>query len=271
MRRLVRGRRDPQAGDIAWDPAHDQLSPAALEGCDAIVHLAGAPIAQRWTDAHKRAIRESRTRSTSLLARTVAAMTTKPRVVLSGSAIGYYGSRGDELLDERSAPGSDFLAGVVQAWESAARPIADLGVRLVLLRTGIVLSAHGGALAKMLPLFRLGIAGPLGGGAQWMSWISLDDHVSAMEHALATDAMHGAVNLVTPNPVTNAEFTTTLGRVLHRPAIIPVPALALELLYGEMADATILAGQRVRPHALSASAFQWAEPTLEGALRAALH
>ncbi|MEP6989969.1 MAG: TIGR01777 family oxidoreductase [bacterium] len=270
VRRLVRGRDDPQAGDIAWDPAHDRLDPAALEGCDAIVHLAGAPIAQRWTDAHKRDIRESRTQSTSLLARTVAAMATKPEVVLSGSAIGYYGSRGDEILDEHSVPGSDFLAGVVQAWESAAMPIADLGVRLVLLRTGIVLSAHGGALAKMLPPFRLGIAGPLGGGAQWMSWIALDDHVRAMEHALATNTVHGAVNLVTPNPVTNAEFTTTLGRVLHRPAIIPVPAFALELLYGEMADATILAGQRVRPHALSASAFQWTEPTLEGALRAAL-
>ena len=270
VRRLVRTVRESQPGDIAWDPMTAVLDVCALEGCDAIVHLAGAPIAQRWTEARKRAIRESRVRGTSLLARAVAAMAVKPRVVLSGSAIGYYGDRGDEQLDERSASGHDFLAEVVRAWEEAAAPVAEAGVRLVLLRTGIVLSRDGGALAKLLPPFRLGVGGPIGSGRQWMSWISLDDHVRAMEHALFADTLQGPANLVAPNPVTNATFATTLGRVLRRPALIPVPSFALTLMFGEMAEATILGSQRVAPHALVASGFEFGEPTLEGALRGAL-
>ena len=271
MRRLVRSAQDAQPGDIPWDPLGGVLDARALEGCDAIVHLAGAPIAQRWTDARKQGILASRVRGTSLLARAVASMVVKPVVVLSGSAIGYYGDRGDELLDEHSTPGGDFLADVVRAWEGAAAPIADTGARLVLLRSGIVLSPHGGALEKMLPPFRLGVGGPLGSGRQWMSWISLDDHLRAMEHALFADGLHGPANLVAPNPVMNATFATTLGRVLRRPALIPVPGFVLELMFGEMARATILGGQHVVPRALAASGFEFSEPTLEGALRAVLN
>lgn len=270
VRRLVRSERQAQPGDVPWNPKSGALDPAALAGCDAIIHLAGAPIAQRWTASHKRDIRESRVQGTSLVARAVARMPVKPRVVLSGSAIGYYGDRGDELLDERSARGTGFLAEVGQAWEAAADPIAQAGVRLVLLRTGIVLSADGGALEKMLPPFRLGLGGPMGSGQQWMSWISLEDHLRAMAHALETESVRGAVNLVSPNPVTNASFAATLGRVLRRPALIPLPAMALELMFGEMAEATILSGQRVAPHVLSSTGFNCSEPTLEGALRSML-
>jgi uncharacterized protein len=264
VRRLVRS--SPQPGDVLWDPAHGTLDAGALSGVDAVVHLAGEPVAHRWTAGRKRAIRESRVRSTDLLARAVVALPRKPRVFLSGSAVGYYGDRGDEVLDESASPGSDFLAGVAREWEGATMPMTDAGVRVVLLRTGIVMSRKGGALAKLLPIFRLGGGGPLGSGKQWMSWIGLDDHVRAMEHALFTESMRGAANLVAPNPVTNAEFATTLGRVLARPALIPVPAFALELLYGEMARATLLAGQRAVPKALSAAGFQFENSTLEGAL-----
>src|SRR5256885_615732 len=251
VRRLVRS--SPQPGEVLWDPARGALDASALSGVHAVVHLAGEPVAHRWTAKRKRAIRESRVRSTDLLARAVAALPQKPRVFLSASAVGYYGDRGDELLDESAGPGSDFLAGVAREWEGATRPMSDAGVRVVLLRTGIVMSRKGGALAKLLPIFRLGGGGPLGNGRQWMSWIGLDDHVRAMEHALFTESMHGAANLVAPNPVTNAEFATTLGRVLARPALIPVPSFVLELLYGEMARATLLAGQRALPKALSAA------------------
>jgi uncharacterized protein (TIGR01777 family) len=266
VRRLVRTRAQ-SPDDILWDPMRGVLSPADLEGADAVVHLAGEPLAHRWTEARKRAIRESRVRGTELVARTIAALDHRPRVLLSGSAIGIYGDRGDEPLDEESALGSDFLAGVTREWEAASVAAADAGVRVVLLRTGIVLSPNGGALERLLLPFRLGVGGPIGSGRQWMSWISLDDHVRAMEHALATTGMHGPVNLVSPNPVTNAEFAATLGRVLSRPALVPAPAFALELAYGEMARATILAGQRVLPKALLRSEFHFAHPTLEQALR----
>ncbi|MDB4889801.1 MAG: NAD-dependent epimerase/dehydratase [Gemmatimonadetes bacterium] len=270
VRRLVRSSREMQPGDVAWDPMAASLDKRVLAGCDAIVHLAGAPIAQRWTSDRKRDIRESRVRGTSLVANGVAAMDVKPGVVLSGSAVGYYGDRGDESLDEQSTSGSDFLSRVAREWEGAAAPIANAGVRLVLLRTGIVLSAHGGALAKMLPPFKLGLGGPIGNGRQWMSWISLEDHLRAMEHALFSDALHGPVNLVAPNPSTNAEFTATLGRVLSRPAVVPVPRIALQLVFGEMANATILASQRALPRALVDSKFVFAHPMLEAALRASV-
>lgn len=270
VRRLLHSPRAAGAGDVVWDPARGALPAGALSGADAIVHLAGEPIAHRWTDERKRTIRESRVRATEELAQAVRALDTKPRVFLSGSAVGYYGDRGDDLLDETSAPGSDFLARVCVEWERATAPIADAGVRVVLLRTGIVLSPAGGALARLLPIFRFGAGGPIGSGRQWMSWIGLADHVRAMEHAFFTEALCGPANLVSPNPVTSAEFATTLGRVLSRPALVPVPAFALELLYGEMAKATLLAGQRVLPKALSAAGFSFVEPTLEGALRAEL-
>jgi hypothetical protein len=267
VRRLVRSARADAPDDIVWDPMRAVLNPHDLEGADAIVHLAGEPIAQRWTGSRREAIRESRVRGTALLARAVAALERRPSVMLSGSAIGYYGDRGDEALDEESASGTDFLAGVAREWEASAAAARDAGVRVVLLRTGIVISPHGGALERLLPPFRLGVGGPIGTGRQWMSWIALDDHVNAMQHAMATTGLHGPVNLVSPNPVTNAEFAATLGRVLGRPALVPVPSFALELLYGEMARATILAGQRVLPRALLRAGFEFAHPTLEEALR----
>jgi uncharacterized protein (TIGR01777 family) len=271
VRRLLRSPRHAGPGDVVWDPARGALPPMALDGVDAVVHLAGEPVAHRWTADRKRAIRDSRVRSTELLAQAVRALPRKPRVLLSGSAVGYYGNRGDELLDEASPPGTDFLAQTCVEWERATAPVADAGVRVVLLRTGIVVSPHGGALARLLPIFRLGGGGPIGSGRQWMSWIGLGDHVRAMLHALVSEAMHGPVNLVAPNPVTNADFATTLGRVLTRPALVPVPAFALELLYGEMARATLLAGQRALPKQLMAAGFAFEQPTLEGALRAELN
>ena len=266
VRRLVRSAR-AGADDVQWDPMRGVLAPDALEGVDAIVHLAGENLAQRWTAERKRAILESRVRSTELLARTIARMTRKPRVMVSGAAVGFYGDRGDEMLDEDSTSGTDFLAGVVREWEGATRGAADAGVRVVRIRTGVVLSPKGGALERLLLPFRLGVGGPIGSGRQWMSWISLHDHVRAMMHAIATDGLAGPVNLVSPNPVTNAEFAATLGRVLSRPAIVPLPSFALELVYGEMARATILSGQRVQPKALLKSGFVFELPTLEEALR----
>ena len=271
VRRLLRSSREAGPDDVRWDVSSGALPAQALAGADAIVHLAGEPIAHRWTEARKRAIRESRVRGTEQLATAVLAMDQPPRVLLSGSAVGYYGDRGDTPVDESSAPGADFLAGVCVEWERAAAAVADAGVRLVTMRTGIVLSPNGGALARLLPVFRLGGGGRIGSGTQWMSWIGLHDHVRAMEHALSTDAMRGPANLVAPNPVTNAEFATTLGRVLARPALVPVPAIALELLYGEMARATLLSGQRALPRTLLGIGFEFDQPTLEGALRAELH
>jgi uncharacterized protein len=266
VRRLVRASRSG-ADDVQWDPMSGTIAPDALEGVDAVVHLAGENLAQRWTAERKRMIRESRVRGTELLARTIAGMARKPRVLVSGAAVGFYGDRGDEVLDEESASGTDFLAGVVREWEEATRAAADAGVRVVRIRTGVVLSPKGGALERLLTPFRFGVGGPIGGGHQWMSWISLHDQVRATMHTIATETMAGPVNLVAPNPVTNAEFAETLGRVLSRPAIVPVPGFALELVYGEMARATILSGQRVLPKALLRSGFEFAHPTLEQALR----
>jgi uncharacterized protein len=267
VRRIVRAPDPDSPDDIVWDPMRGMLQPRDLEGVETVVHLAGEPIAQRWTGARREAIRESRVRGTELLARALAALDRKPTVLLSGSAVGYYGDRGDDAVNEESPPGTDFLAGVAREWEQATGAAKDAGIRVVLLRTGIVLSPRGGALERLLPLFRLGVGGPIGTGRQWMSWIALEDHLRAMEHAIATTGLHGPVNLVAPNPVTNAEFAATLGRVLGRPALVSVPSFALELLYGEMARATILAGQRVLPNALLRNGFHFAHPTLEEALR----
>lgn len=270
IRRLVRSSPPTQPGDVAWDPARGILDPTALAGVGAVVHLAGEPIAHRWTPARKAAIRDSRVQGTTFLAGALAALDPPPSVLLSGSAVGYYGSRGDALLDENSRAGTDFLAGVAEEWEAAAMPSARAGIRTVLLRTGVVLDAHGGALERLLTPFRMGVGGPIGSGRQWMSWIAMEDQLRAIEHALWTPELRGPVNVVAPNPVTNAEFASTLGRVLARPALLPIPAFALELLYGEMADATILAGQRVMPRALTASGFEFVYSTLEQALRHAV-
>lgn len=270
VRRFVHSPRDAREDDVVWDAERNELPAGALDGVEAVVNLAGAPIARRWSAERKREIRDSRVLGTEKLARAMASMSNKPRVFVSGSAVGYYGARGDEVLSESSSAGNDFLAGVCTEWERATAPAADAGVRVVLLRTGVVLSKEGGALGKMLPPFRLGMGGPLGSGEQWMSWIVLEDHLHAMEHCLFVDRMRGAVNVVAPNPVRNSHFVTTLGRVLSRPAVIPVPVMALTLMYGEMARETILASQRALPDALSASGFDFKHPTVEGALRAVL-
>jgi uncharacterized protein (TIGR01777 family) len=267
VRCVTRSARSDRPDDIVWDPMRGKLDPHDLEGAEAVVHLAGEPIAQRWTGARREAIRESRIRGTELLARAIVALDVKPKVLLSGSAVGYYGDRGDEAVDEESAPGTDFLAGVAHEWERATAAANDAGIRVVLMRTGVVLSPHGGMLERLLPPFRLGVGGPIGTGRQWVSWIALEDYLRATEHAMATTGLHGPVNVASPNPVTNAEFVATLGRVLGRPALVPVPSFALELLYGEMARATILAGQRVIPKMLLRNGFHFAHPTLEEALR----
>jgi uncharacterized protein (TIGR01777 family) len=232
---------------------------------DAIVHLAGAPIAVKWTLSRKRAILESRVLGTRRLVEAIGRRGPPPRVLLCASAIGYYGSRGDEVLTEASAPGTDFLAGVVRDWEAAAR--GAMGTRTVQLRFGLVMSPRGGALAKMLPVFRAGVGGRLGSGRQWMSWIGLHDLTRLIRFAIESDGLSGPVNAVAPQPVTNAEFTATLGRVLRRPAVLPVPAVVLRAVFGEMASLTMLASQRVTPARLEQAGFQFQFPALEGALR----
>lgn len=267
--RLVR--RAASTGEIMWDPKAGVLSPSALEGADAVIHLSGAGIGdKRWTSSYKREILESRTITTSLIANTIANMNRKPSVFLSGSAIGIYGPRGDEQLNEVSTDGTSFLADVCKQWEDAAKPAIDAGIRTVLLRTGIVLTTKGGALKKQLPLFQLGLGGKFGNGKQWQSWISIDDEIGAIEHLLTAN-VSGAVNLTAPNPVINAEFTSTLARVVKRPAILPIPPFAPKALLGaELADALLFTGQRVIPAALNASGYQFVHPTLEVALRALL-
>jgi uncharacterized protein (TIGR01777 family) len=266
IRRLVRG---PAAeGASRWDPDLGVLDPDALDGADAVVHLAGESIAGgRWTAARKARIRDSRVRGTALLARSMATLDRKPKVFISGSAVGFYGDRGDELLDEGSSSGCGFLADVCQEWEAAARPAADAGVRVVNIRLGVVLSGRGGALQKMLPPFRLGAGGPIGTGSQYMSWIAIDDVVGAIQHLFPVDTVAGPVNLVAPNPATNAEFTKTLGRVLRRPTFLRIPVSVLRFLLGEMADEMLLASARVQPSRLLDSGYHFRNPSLEGALR----
>lgn len=242
-----------------------------LEGIDAVVHLAGESIAEgRWTEARKRRIRESRLEGTTALATAVAALERKPRVLVSASAIGFYGDRGDERLTEASAPGTGFLAEVCQAWEAATRPAAAAGVRVANLRFGLILSPKGGALGAMLTPFKMGVGGTIGPGTQWMSWIALDDVLGVIHHVLDKDGLDGAVNTASPQPVTNASFTKTLGRVLHRPTLAPLPAFAARLALGEMADALLLSSARVVPRRLEASGYRFRHPDLEGALRVLL-
>ncbi|MBI5685167.1 MAG: TIGR01777 family protein [Verrucomicrobia bacterium] len=247
--------------------SHSQPWPE-LAGHDAVVHLAGENIATgRWTPEKKARIRDSRVQVTRRLCDTVARLASPPRVVICASAVGCYGNRGDELLREESAPGTGFLAEVCRDWEAATKPAADAGIRVVNLRFGVILSAAGGALAKMLTPFKLGVGGVIGDGRQWMSWVALDDAVGVIGDALANDALRGPVNVVAPQPVTNREFTTALGRVLRRPTMFPAPAFALRLALGEMADALLLSSQRVEPAKLVASGYRFRFPELEGALR----
>lgn len=271
VRRLVRTPTQP--GDIRWDPASGQLDKAELTGTDAAVHLAGASISTRWTDAARKEILESREQGTSLIARTLAELSPRPTVLISSSAVGIYGERGDSVLTEADArldrPGDEklFVVRVARAWESATRPAEDAGIRVVHMRTGLVLSPEGGALKLMLPPFKLGVGGRLGTGHQYMSWIALDDLLAAAGFILRDQSMRGAVNATAPNPVTNGEFTETLGRVLGRPTAIPVPLTMLRFMFGEMADELLLASARVIPAMLEASGFKFRFPELEPALR----
>ncbi|HYV86130.1 MAG TPA: TIGR01777 family oxidoreductase [Patescibacteria group bacterium] len=270
--RLVRKETgQPGPGDVAWDVGTGWIDAAALGSWDAVVSLAGFSVAsRRWTDTVKKQIRGSRVDGARLLARALAASARPPRVLVQASAVGYYGDRGDEILAETSRPGRGFLAETCVAWEQAAAPAAARGVRVVFLRFGVVLSARGGALAKLLPPFRLGLAGRIGSGRQYMPWLALDDAVAIVRHALATDALSGPVNAVAPEQVTNAEFTRALARVLRRPAILPLPAFAARLAFGQMADEALLASQRVAPERLAAGGFHFRHPDLEPALRSIL-
>jgi len=266
--RLVRPGRPPAAGDVAWDPSAGRIDAALLGGFDAVVHLAGESIAGgRWTSKRKQRIRESRTRSTRLLAESLAGLKRPPRVLVAASAIGFYGDRGDEVLTEDSAAGSGFLADVCKAWEAATEPAARKGIRVLNLRSGMVLAGTGGALAKMLPPFRLGFGGPLGNGRQWVSWITVDDVLRIAGQAIEDERLQGAVNVVAPEPVTNREFSRTLGRVLNRPAIVAAPAFALRLVLGEMAGPLLLASERVSPKRLQTAGYRFLYPDLEPALR----
>jgi hypothetical protein len=265
--RLVRSAADRAANGINWNPSEGTIDAASLEGMEAVIHLAGENIAEgRWTDEKKRRIRESRVKGTRLLSETLAGLKQKPHTLLSASATGFYGDRGDELLTEQSASGKDFLAEVCREWELATQPAAQSGMRVVNLRFGVILSAEGGALKKMLTPFKLGVGGKIGSGRQYMSWIGIDDAVGAILFALETETLRGPVNVVSPQPVTNLEFTKTLGRVLSRPTIFSVPEFAARLAFGEVADALLLSSTRVVPLRLKEAGYQFKYPELELAM-----
>jgi uncharacterized protein (TIGR01777 family) len=264
--KLVRSK--PGAGEIAWDPARGRLDAAAIEGFDAVIHLAGESIAEgKWTPEKKIRIRESRIKGTTLLSDTLAKLSRKPKVFVSASAVGYYGHREEEILPESIMPGMDYLSRVCREWENAADSAAEAGIRVVHPRIGIVLSPKGGALGKMLTPFNLGVGGKLGDGTQYMSWVAMDDAIGAIIYALENETVKGPVNVVSPNPVTNAQFTETLGKVLGRPTVLSVPAFALRFMFGEFADAALLISQRVEPKVLKDSGYKFLYPDLEGALR----
>ncbi len=266
--RLVR--RAPLPGEMAirWDPDRGEVDTGGLSGADAVVHLAGENIASgRWTASRKAALRDSRVKGTRLLCEALAGMRKPPPAFLCASAVGYYGDRGGELLTEDSPPGSGFLSGLCRDWEAASSPAAERGIRVVSLRLGMVLSEKGGALPRMLPAFRAGLGGVLGSGSQYMSWIALDDVPGVVLRVLSDETLRGPMNAVVPVPVTNREFTKTLGKVLSRPAVVPVPGFALRIAVGEMADALLLSSARVVPGRLLASGHVFRFPELEGALR----
>jgi len=269
--RMVRRTSEGSGKEILWDPNSASNNIKGLEGSDAVIHLAGENIGNaRWTPEKKKRILQSRKRGTALLARSLASLKSPPRVLISASAIGYYGNRGEEILSEDSAPGVGFLAEVCRAWEEATLPASDRGIRVVRLRTGIVLSTREGALSRMLLPFRLGLGGKFGSGRQYMSWICLDDLIEIFKFALET-SLRGPVNMVAPNPVTNLEFVKALGRVLSRPALLPLPGFALRVLLGEMADSLLLSSARVEPGQLAAAGYRFKYPDLERALRHVLH
>ncbi len=255
------------AQDIAWDPVAGQFGAAAAGGADALIHLAGASIADgRWNASRKQLLRTSRIDATRQLIAALAKMQRPPRVIVAASAIGYYGNRGDETLTEASAPGSDFLAELCRGWEAETARAVEFGARVVSLRFGIILAAHGGALPRMALPIKLGAGGRLGDGRQWMSWVALAEVMGIVQFALASESLSGAVNVVAPNPVRNSEFTSVLAKTLHRPAIFPAPAFALRLALGEMADSLLLVSQKVSPSKLAESGYRFKQPDLAGAL-----
>ena len=260
------GRLSSRGVDFQWDLDAGRLDPAALDGADAVINFAGATIAQRWTREHKQAILTSRVRSTEVLAKRMVAVRSPPRVFVSTSAVGFYGSRGDEVIDESSGPGRGFLADVVQRWEQAATPASDAGVRVVHPRLGLVMHPDGGVLAKLIPVYNIGGGGKIGKGTQWMSWIGLHDMMRALDFVMQTESIRGPVNVSAPNPLTNAQFSHTLGEVLHRPALATVPEFAIKLMFGEMGEETLLSGQRVVPKCLSDNGFRFDYPELAAAL-----
>jgi uncharacterized protein (TIGR01777 family) len=267
--RLVRYATEGAGQTVAWDPAaeHPVADPSQLEGLRVAVHLSGANVAERrWSDAYKRKMTASRVESTLALSRTLAGLRQPPKVLVVASAVGIYGDRGDEQLTEASAPGTGFLAELCRAWEAAADPARAAGIRVVHARLGVILAHQGGALAKMLPAFRLGLGGPLGNGQQWMSWIALDDAIRALQFVAADPTVSGAVNFVAPEPVTNVEFTRQLARKLHRPALLRAPAFALKLALGQMAEETLLASQRGNPAVLTNAGFQFRYKNADEAL-----
>jgi uncharacterized protein (TIGR01777 family) len=267
--RVVRLGRGATA-DVRWNPESGAIDSGALARIapDVVINLAGEPIAQRWSGDRKQRIRDSRVNGTRALATAIGGLSQRPRAMISGSAVGYYGTdRGDEILVEESSGGRDYLARVAREWEDATQPALDGGIRVATIRTGIVCGAGGGALAKMLPPFLAGVGGPLGDGRQWMSWISLTDTVRAIRFLAQTGRASGAFNLTGPQPLRNADFAKTLGAVLGRPSLIPAPAFALKLMFGEMAEATVLASQRVSPKKLTGAGFEFRHPHLEAALR----
>jgi hypothetical protein len=268
VRRLVRGKTRLSESEIGWDPAGGRLQPADLQRVDAVIHLAGESIASgRWTEEKRKRIRDSRVDSTRLLAETLARIERPPKILLCASAVGYYGNRGNELLNEESSPGQGFLAGTCRQWEEAAEPARQAGIRVANLRFGVILSRHGGALRQMLPLFRFGLGGRLGSGHQYWSWIGIGDAVAAICHILIDESLSGPVNLTAPEPVTNRHFTAILAKVLHRPAVLPAPSVALRLALGPMADELLLASARALPDRLLKSGYEFRHSDLESALR----
>ncbi len=271
---LLAGRGEPRnANEIKWsvDEGFRKEDLDRLEGLDAVVHLAGEGIAGlRWTEEKKKAIRDSRVIGTHNLVNTLASLSQKPNVFITGSALGFYGDRGDEVVTETSRPGDTFLAEVCKEWEMESRRAEDSGIRTVLLRTGIVLSKDGGALSTMLTPFKFGVGGVVGSGKQWMSWVSLDDVVGIINYALENENLRGAVNVVSPNPVTNEEFTKTLGDVLYRPTFLPLPEFAVNLVFGEMGDALLIDSTRVEPKRLIDAGYEFKYPNLKQALENAV-
>ncbi|WP_328722114.1 TIGR01777 family oxidoreductase [Streptomyces sp. NBC_00247] len=267
--RLVR--RPAKSGDeVEWDPHRGYVDAAGLVGCDAVVHMAGAGVGDhRWTEAYKKEIRDSRVLGTATIAEALASLDAPPKVLVSGSAIGYYGDTGDRAVDEGAPPGEGFLPSVCEEWEAATAPAEEAGIRTVHTRTGLVVASGGGAWGKLFPLFKAGLGGRLGNGRQYWSFIALHDHVAALRHLLDTESLSGPVNLTAPEPVTNAEVTAAMGRVLHRPTFFTAPAPALRLALGDFAE-DVLGSQRVIPRKLLDSGFTFAFPGVDSAVRAAL-